>query len=418
MPRAILPPLLLLIGLAAVAALYAWGGDTDFVLRRAVGLQPFAPFLDLHGVMSAIACWHAGVDVYADNSCDLLRRVHVYSPLWLRLPVGFGTPGLIGPIGIGLALAFIVSLLVLPAPDGLRGLVVMVLAVVSPDTVFALERANMDVLIFAAVVLAVPLLAGGAVVRGAAYAVFLGMGLLKFYPVVLLVLVVRERPLVALGFGLAAIVMLAAGVLPFIDEYGRAIANILPTPAFTGTFGARHLALGLALLLPGSVFPAYAAGALVAAGAVVLVIRVLRDNAVLAAMDALPRRHADLCLVSGLVMLGCFLAGESVEYRAVFLLLAVPALLRMGALLQMGGLFRMTAWGVAWLLWDPVMRRVVARLAPGVGDIPGAAGLALWGVREVLWWWVAAVLAVLVVGLLRRAPGWGLIGIIGRRGIR
>ena len=87
------------------------------------------------------------------------------------------------------------------------------------------------------------------------------------------------------------------------------------------------------------------------------------------------------------------------------LLLTVPALWRMG------GMFAATAGCVAWLMWDPVVRRVVARLVPGEGEIPGMPGLALWTVREVVWWWVAVVLAGLVVGLLRRAPGWALIGV-------
>ncbi len=403
MRRATLPALLLLVGFAAMAALYAWGGGAYFALREAAGLQAFVPFLDLHGVMAAIECWQDGVDVYSVNTCDHLGRVHVYSPLWLRLPGMFGAPELTMPIGIGLALAFILSLLVVPAPTGAGGMVVLVLAVVSPDTVFALERANMDVLIFAAVVLAVPMLAGGLVARGFAYAVFLAVGLLKFYPLVLLGLVVRERPVLTLLFGAAALGGLAAVALPLAGEFGRAIGNILPTPVFSGTFGARHLGLGLGLLLPG--YAGVAVGVLVAAAAVMVAVRLARDTVVRGALDALPRRDADLLLVGAVLMLGCFLAGENVEYRAIFLLLTVPALWRMG------GMFAATAGCVAWLMWDPVVRRVVARLVPGEGEIPGVPGLALWTVREVLWWWVAVVLAGLVVGLLRRAPGWALIGV-------
>lgn len=404
MRRAALPALVLLAGLALVAALYAWGGDGYFALRRAAGLQPFAPFLDLHNVMAAVACWHEGVDVYATNPCDVMGRLHIYSPLWLRLPAVFGLPALTGPIGVGLALAFILALLVLPAPVGRGGMAALVLAVVSPDTVFALERANMDVLIFVAVVLAVPLLARGIAARGVAYAVFLGMGLLKFYPLVLLGLVVRERPRVALGFGVAAVALAALAVLPLGDEFGRAIGNILPHPAFTGTFGSRQLADGLALLLPGHGGVAVAAGVL-AAAVVGLAVRLAEVG--LAAADGLARREADLLLVGGVLISGCFLAGESVEYRAIFLVLAMPALLRLG-----GGsrLFIATSWGAVWLLWDPVVRRVVARLAPAQDGIPGPPGLLLWGVRELLWWWVVVVLIVLMAGMLRRAPSIARLG--------
>lgn len=270
----------------------------------------------------------------------------------------------------------------------------------------------MDVLIFVAVVAAVPLLGGGLAARTAAYGVFLAVGLLKFYPLVLLGLLVRETPRVALGLGVAVLAVVAVAVLPMAGEYGRAIANILPTPAFTGTFGGRHLALGLAQLWPGHGVAAALVGVLVALVAVVVAVRVAADAAMVAAMNALPRRHADLCLVGAMLTLGCFLAGESVEYRAIFLVLAMPALLRLGGRIR---LFMVSAGIVAWLLWDPLVRRVVAWLAPG-GEVPSVPGLVVWAVRELLWWWVAAVLAGLIVGLLHRAPL--LVEARGRLGFR
>lgn len=363
---------LLLAGFAVVAALYAWGGDAYFALRQAAGMQPFAPFLDLHNVMAAVACWKDGVDVYVTNPCDAMGRLHIYSPLWLRLPAVFGAAALTGPIEVALALAFVLALLVLPATPDARATGLLVLAAVSPDTVFALERANMDVLIFMAVLMAVPLLAGGVAMRGLAYAVFLAMGLLKFYPLVLLGLLVRERPPVALMFGLAALAAAALAVLPLADEFRLALANILPHPAFTGTFGARHLTQGLALLLPGQAMVALAAGVLVAVLATALTLRLATDRAVLMAADALPRRHADLCLVGAVLTLGCFLAGESVEYRAIFLVPPMPALLRMGSGSRV---FTVTSGIAAWLLWDPVVRRLMARLSPGEGGSPARAGL-------------------------------------------
>ena len=83
------PALLVLAGLAAVAALVALDEAAYLRLRLALGPKPFAPFLDLHAVMSAIECHHRGIDVYATNPCDTLGRPHIYSPLWLRLPVQF-----------------------------------------------------------------------------------------------------------------------------------------------------------------------------------------------------------------------------------------------------------------------------------------------------------------------------------------
>lgn len=406
-----LPALVLLAMVAAMAGLYAFGGDAYLAWRAAAGLKPFAPFLDLHGVMAAIECWHRGVDVYAANPCDLLGRPHVYSPLWLRLPPLFGRAELTGLFGMAMALAFIAALPVLPAAEGAWGTAALLLAVASPDTVFALERANVDVLIFAAVALAVPLLAGGLGARVAAYGVFLAVGLLKFYPLVLLGLVVREQPRVALALGVTAVALAALALAPLADEVQRSLVHILPLPAFSGTFGARNLAQGVAVLAPQGPLLAWLMQVAVAAGAMAAGLRLAGDGAVAAALAALPRRHADLLLVGALLFLGCFLAGESVEYRAVFLLLAMPALLHLAGGAALPWVFAATAWALVWLMWDPLVRRVAAWLAPSEGAIPALPGVALWALREVLWWAVAAVLAGLAVRLLRHAPGLALVGL-------
>ena len=402
MRRRVLPSLVLLGGLAAMAALYGWSEGAYLALRRALGLQPFAPFLDLHGVMAAVACWHQGVDVYAANPCDALGRVHVYSPVWLRLPAWFGQPGLTLMLGVALALAAIAAMLVLPVPDGRIGRGLLLAAAVSPDTVFALERANVDVLIFIVVAAAVPLLAGGMAARAVAYGLFLAMGLLKFYPLVLLGLLVRERPRAALLLGGAAAALAVLALLPLAGEIARALANILLLPAFSGTFGAHQLPQGVALLLPGQMLVPVLLGAALGAMALAGAVRLAADAALGEALGGLPRRHADLLLVGAVLMVGCFVAGESVEYRAIFLLLVLPALLHLarGKVLARG--FMATAAGIVWLMWDPLVRRVVARLAPAAGDFPALPGLALWTLREVLWWGVMTVLAGLVAGVLRQ----------------
>ncbi len=394
--------LTLLLALVAVAGLYASDPELYLRARVAAGLKPFPPFLDLHNVMAAIECWHRGVDVYAENPCDIMDRPHIYSPLWLRVPAALARPELTLMFGLALAVAFILSLLVLPAPEGRWSRALLVLAAVSPDTVFALERANMDVLIFVVVALAARWLAGGLRARIGAYALFLAVGLLKFYPLVLLGLMVRERPRVAAALVAVALALLALAVLPLAGEYGRALANILPHSTFTGTFGARQLAEGLALLRPGEAALRTLLGLSLAAVALVATLRLAGDARLAAAVGTLPRRHADLLLVGGALVVGCFLAGQSVEYRAVFLLMALPALLWLG---QTSVLLRATAAIVVWLLWDPLVRRLVGRLAPAVDDVPGLPGLAVWTLRELLWWWVIAVLAGLLAALLRHVPG-------------
>jgi len=399
-----LPALALLALLAAMAGLYGGDAEAYLRLRVAAGLMPFEPFLDLHGVMSAIACHDRGIDVYAANPCDTLGRLHEYSPLWLRLPSLFGREDVTLALGVALAVGFILSLLALPAPRGRWAAVAMFLAVVSPDTVFALERANMDVLIFIGVLAGARLLAGGLRARVAGYGLFLAAGLLKFYPLVLLGLMVRERPAVAAKLAAGAAAVLALAVVPLAGEFERAVENILPLPVFSGTFGAQQLSDGIATLRPGETAMRALVKLKLRAMALATALWLAADSRVAAALAALPRRQADMLLVGGALVVGCFMAGQSVEYRAVFLLMALPALLSPGRAGRLAWVFRATAAIVVWLLWDPLLRRLIGRLAPAEGDVPGLPGLALWTVRELLWWWVVAVLAGLLAALLRRAP--------------
>lgn len=396
--------LALLLLLAALAGLYAWDPQAYLALRIAAGLKPFEPFLDLHAVMSAIACHDRGIDVYATNPCDTMGRLHIYSPLWLRLPSLFGREDLTLPFGLVLAIGFILSLLALPAPRGRWAATAMFLAAVSPDTVFALERANIDALIFIAVLAGALLQARGLLARVAGYGLFLAMGLLKFYPLVLLVLMLRERPKVAAWLATGAAAVLALAVLPLAGEFHRAIVNIPPLPVFSGTFGAYQLSDGIGALRPGETVVRFLLALALAAIALAAALRLATDASVSGSLATLPRREADMLLAGGALVAGCFLAGQSIEYRAVFLLLALPALLSLARTGRLAWVFRVTTAIAVWLLWDPLARRLVGRLAPAEGEMPGLPGLALWTLRELLWWWVAAVLAGLLAAMLRRAP--------------
>ena len=384
-----LPTLLVLALLAATALVFAFTPELYFRARIAAGLKPFAPFLDLHGVQAAIECHRRGIDVYVENPCDALGRLHSYSPLWLRLPGWLAAPGLLHPLGLAGAAAFAAALLLLPRGPGAW----MALAAASPVAYFALERANVDVPIFAAVATGAALLGGGAPARLIAHALFLAAGLLKFYPLVLLALLAREGRRRAVALGLAAAAIGLAALWPLRAELGPALANVPQLPAFSNSFGAPVLARDIAALLPGLSWLPATLTVLAGAGALALALGTARR-----VPPGLPARHRHLLLAGGLVCVGCFLAGDSVEYRAIFLLLPLPALLWLA---RRHRLFGAAAGAAVWLLWDPLLRRVVGRLWPGAGDLPAGPGLALWGLRELLWWGVIAVLAGLVAVLWR-----------------
>lgn len=391
------PALVVLVAIVAMALLWSWGGDIYLRLRAAAGLKPYSPFLDLHAVMSAIECWDRGVDVYAENPCDIFGRLHIYSPLWLRLPTAFGDPILLRPLGLMLAFAFAASLLWLPAAPRGRAELAVLLATASPVVAFALERANADLLIFLLVVSGALLMARSQAARIAGYALFLLGAMLKFYPLVLLAVVLRERPRVVFALVLVAAAILHTSFGAFGDETRRAIANIHIQALFWGSFAAHNLPRGLFLATGSMAVAALALAAGIGVGA--LAVRRVAGVQGLATMDPVTR---SLLLVCGTLVVGCFLAGENIEYRAIFLLPTLPALLTLPATRHAG-------WLAAALMWEPLARRIAVHLSPAAGDVPSGADLLLWAVHNLAWWWMAGVLLALVLTLLHNAPGLALL---------
>ena len=101
---------------------------------------------------------------------------------------------------------------------------------VSWATMLAMERGNTDLLMFATAVLFAHVAMRSAPSRCAGYVLVLGAGLLKFYPLVMLALVIREpRPRVWMVGGLCALV-LTAFLARFDAELWRIGANMANSP--------------------------------------------------------------------------------------------------------------------------------------------------------------------------------------------
>src|ERR1700731_4751952 len=175
-------PLLGLSLLGAAAGLYVHDTELYYKALTWLGIDPFRhPFVDGEYILAAIKCWRQGTDVFIANSCDVLARPFAYSPLWLRLPpvpMSWATP-----IGLATAIAFFLSLSCLSPPRCGIGLALTLLATLSTATVFAVERANADLIIFLLVVMAGILSLRASPGRLLSYPVIVLAGLLKFYPI-------------------------------------------------------------------------------------------------------------------------------------------------------------------------------------------------------------------------------------------
>ncbi len=145
------------------------------------------------------------------NPCDVLGRPHVYSPLWLAIVPGSLGTGATGWVGASLDLLFLLSLAVVLRPRTARELFILGAAAVSPMTVYALERANNDLVVFLLVICGAMLFTFPRPYRLFSYGLFVAAGLLKYYPLALLVLAAREGR--RDGLVIAAAADVSAGLL-------------------------------------------------------------------------------------------------------------------------------------------------------------------------------------------------------------
>ncbi len=398
-------------------SLLAFGVFVLFWLMRVVDLPLFVlstrvadgagkpvPFVDLHDILQAGACWRAGVDVYHPSFC--LHGVFNYSPFLLRaayLPIGprdtaFG--------GVLLCLAFFLSLAFLPKPASQTEFRVQLAASLSTTVFYALDQGNFDVAIFVATVFAARLIALRPQLRCAAYLAFVLAAAAKFYPVALLVTVIREPLRNVLAIGLLGIAVAAV----FLGLYGPGILAALKTipsgAPFRATFGAIDLPRGLNLLhlltagrvntaLAAVFRPEFSSGQTVVAltscllsFAALLAVFGTRER-YLRALTALDTERLLLLIAGSAVILFCFFAAQNVYYRAIFLLLTLPGLCQLAA---RDNTQKLLVAAILFLLWEAPFRDA-AELIPGL-QIP------FWLCREGLWWWVAVEFGALNLAFL------------------
>src|SRR5215472_1101611 len=189
-------PLATLLCFLSMSWLYGWGDRALYEdILQWCGIEPFRfPFLDISGSLAAWECTRQGIHVILSDPCDVLHRGYSYSPLWMAaspIPLGVADTTAVGWL---LDLLFIGSLSLLPPPRRPVELVIVLAATLSTMVVFALERANPDILLFM-LALAAGLLADRRMsLRVIGYCLALSAALLKYYPFMALITVFRECP--------------------------------------------------------------------------------------------------------------------------------------------------------------------------------------------------------------------------------
>ncbi|MDE8345277.1 MAG: hypothetical protein POH28_03725 [Acidocella sp.] len=292
------------------------------------------------------------------------------------------------------------------------GLAVRCAAAISPAVIFGAERGNIDLFIFALMVLGVAACCRQPpALRLAGYLLVTAAAMLKFYPAAALVLVLREKLRLMLVCAATLAILACLYLVLYAGGTVTAIRTLPGGPPFGYWFGASNAAIGTALLLlsPGiNLDPDIAAyRAVLDSGRVFQMAKtgifIMEIAALALAIRIAARRpyaepasaqHAFM-LAGAAILCVCFFAAQNVVYREVYALMILPAL---------SGQRHWLEAGIIALLWEEALRRVVASFATGLFGISHGAWIEIgfWVLRETLWWWVIIELGAILVSFMRR----------------
>ncbi len=413
-----IPSLVLLCSFLAVSAIYLLGHkDAYMAILRLYGIDPFKfPFVDISYSLAAWECTRLGIDVVEYDPCDVLGRGYTYSPLWMAasfIPLGTGATGAVGWV---LGLLFILSLTLLPPARRPWELVVVVLATNSTMVVFALERANADIILFMIALVAGFLACGPLPARFLAYLMALFAALLKYYPITVLILSFNERVGVFLANGLVMTGLIALFLATYLPDIERGLPLVPVGPYFADFFAAKNLPFGLAEFIfglsGGSANPFFITllgaslyGLLVLSGALIC-RRLLTGTALRPNFSRLFGYERIFLVVGSVLIVGCFFAGQSIGYRGIYLLFILPGLLAIARVTADSVLRRLchaTAIVLMLLMWLECFRTGLAAIFARLDIAPLANNLSqltLWLARELAWWWIVSVMVAFLLSFL------------------
>ena len=356
------------------------------------------PFLDADGVVSAARCAREGHDVIYDNPCDPLRRPYNYSPLWLVLAILPVTPAWLLPVGLVMAFTCIATLLLLPAGRTASATAIITIGAISPPMIFAIERANTDIVVFVLAATAALLASSSPAWPLAGYSAALLAGLLKYYPITMMLMATRERPLRFLAIAATSIAIVGIFWVTVGDDVLRTWQLIPDGGWFNNMMGSRTLPAGLVAEYKWPLDRADRLLGELTIAAIVGGIGMSFIPSIRAGLDRLTEAERMSLLAGSVLIVTCFFGARNVGYRVMHLVLTLPALTALWRL-RASWLFSVTTFTVLLLLWSQAWRAYWMRQL-----IPGRpAFVTVWFVREIMWWWTITVLIGIVVAIVARS---------------
>jgi hypothetical protein len=238
---------------------------------------------------------------------------------------------------------------------------------------------------------------------------------------------------------LAATTVLGGVVFLYHDEVLRVVVSLVDSTVPFNPFqwGAKDLPGGLskvaARLFDQDPTSAKAIGQLL--GAILLLLLIAQALAAAVwlgrrcrlqyAVASLEKREADFLLAGAALICGCFFAGESALYRAIFLLLALPGLMALAHQfpLQLARVaFRGACVAIVFVLWCPFVRKSVRVAVAALGEpvnsnylwmgdsgLDRALQFVVWLCDQLAWWWIAVVLLAVLGALVLNSELWAAL---------
>lgn len=326
--------LLIGIGLATVllgGLFFLLGYERTWQLWSIPVMMPH--FADTRVITAGIESYAQGFDPLARNPNDPWGRYMNYPRVWCLLYL-FGVTQadttVIGLVMIGL---FLTSLCLLWPRVSNLAVLLIVGALLSPAVLLGIERANTDLLMFTLLTGAILTAPRWRVVaNGLVWVAFV----LKLYPIVGLLVLLKKRPESLKRFVLVNLVFIAGYVLLTLRDL-MLVSRATPRASF--------LSYGMNILWMDTMEqqPMYGASARIISYVGVVLIMLLsltalfRDNIASETEADLP--YLDAFRMGAVIYTGTFLIGNNWDYRLMFLILALPQLLdwiRSGQRIQRG----------------------------------------------------------------------------------
>ena len=321
-------------------------------------------------------------------------------------------------VGWALDLVFIMSLSLLPSPRRYCELMLVLAATLSTMIIFALERANPDVLLFLMALAAGVLAQRSLFLRILGYLLALLAALVKYYPIMVLVIVFRE----IISIFIALSVLILACVAMFWVEYHVDVTRGLPSIAQgsfnTDLFAAKNLPSLLGEAAAYAAQPSTWAPlvqrvvtsglyAILLGSSISICRRLLCSGELREALVSLTQSERTFLIIGSGVIAGCFFAGQSIGYRGVYFLLVMPGLLAMSRRPDVRKLSFATSLVIVVLMWGECLRVALYKVSEFsvIPEMVAAdVNFLFWFFRELGWWWTVSVMLTIIIDFVWDSP--------------